>query len=58
MKARRKKTKIMQVARLGVDVKPRLEVLSVEQPPERQGGGKVVDVDDLIEKLQTEAGVL
>lgn len=58
MKARRKKTKIMQVARLGVDVKPRLEVLSVEQPPERQGGGKVVDVDDLIDKLQTEAGVL
>lgn len=37
---------------LGVDIKPHQEFLSVEDPPKRQGGGKVASVDELISKLK------
>ena len=47
----------MKPADLGVDIKPRLEVLKVTAPPERKGGGKVENVDELISKLK-EAGAL
>lgn len=36
---------------------PRLETISVSEPPKRQGGGKVESVDELVSKLK-EAGVL
>lgn len=36
---------------------PRLETISVTEPPKRQGGGKVESVDELVSKLK-EAGVL
>ena len=42
---------------LGVDIKPRLQILSVEDPPVRQAGSTVADVDELISKLK-EAGVI
>jgi electron transfer flavoprotein alpha/beta subunit len=36
---------------------PRLETVSVVDPPKRQGGGKVESVDELVSKLK-EAGVI
>jgi electron transfer flavoprotein beta subunit len=48
----------MTTADYGVDVAPRLKVLSVEEPLKRQGGGKVASVEELVEKLKTEAGVI
>ena len=45
------------VADLGLekDIEPRLETLKVSEPPQRQGGAKVENVDELISKLK-EAG--
>ena len=37
------------------DIEPRLETLKVSEPPQRQGGAKVENVDELISKLK-EAG--
>jgi electron transfer flavoprotein beta subunit len=36
---------------------PRLETISVTDPPKRQGGGKVESVDELVSKMK-EAGVI
>ena len=37
----------------GVDMAPRLDTLSVVEPPKRQGGIKVESVEDLVTKLKT-----
>ena len=37
---------------LGVDLTPRHEVLSVEDPPSRTAGQKVETVEDLVKKLK------
>ena len=58
MKAKKKQLDMMTTADYGVDVAPRLKVLSVEEPLKRQGGGKVASVEELVEKLKTEAGVI
>mmetsp|Transcript_25503 Transcript_25503/g.82170 ORF Transcript_25503/g.82170 Transcript_25503/m.82170 type:complete len:255 (+) Transcript_25503:50-814(+) len=58
MKAKKKKMDQYNLAELGIDVEPRLKYLSVEDPPVRQGGAKVESVDDLVQKLQSEAKVL
>ncbi|NDC60254.1 MAG: hypothetical protein EBZ50_15795, partial [Alphaproteobacteria bacterium] len=42
----------------GVDVTPRLKVVKVTEPPKRQGGVKVKTVQELVDKLKNEAGVL
>ena len=45
---------------LGLDLKDltsRISVLSVEDPPVREAGSKVADVDELVSKLK-EAGVI
>lgn len=42
---------------LTIPQSPRLETISVSDPPKRQGGGKVESVDELVSKLK-EAGVL
>jgi len=36
----------------GVDGAQRLKTVKVEEPPVRQGGGKVEDVDGMISKLK------
>jgi len=56
MKAKKKKIDKRKIGDLGVDVAPRQEILSVEDPPVRAGGVKVETVDDLVGKLK-EAGV-
>lgn len=37
---------------LGVDTAPRVEILSVEEPPVRKAGAVLPDVDALIAKLK------
>jgi len=58
MKAKKKKMEVIEADSLGVDLKPRLEILKVEDPPTRKGGVKVANVDELIDKLKNEAKVL
>jgi len=58
MKAKKKPVDVLSVADLGVDVAPRLKVISVTEPPTRQAGAKVDSVATLVAKLKNEAGVL
>lgn len=58
MKAKKKQLDVMEPSELGVDYTPRLELLKVTDPPVRQGGIKVPDVDTLIDKLKNEAKVI
>ncbi len=57
MKAKKKPIDEKSPADYGVDVKPRLEVLKVSEPPQRQAGIKVESVEQLVSKLK-EAGVI
>jgi len=58
MKAKKKPMETIDAASTGIDLAPRLQVLKVEEPPKRAGGKKVESVDDLLDKLKTEAKVL
>ncbi len=58
MKAKKKPIDPTTPEELGVDVAPRLAVLSVVEPPKRQEGVKVEDVAELVEKLRNEAKVI
>ena len=58
MKAKRKPMDVVTPADLGVDISPRLQVLSVEPPEERQAGIKVENVEELVDKLRNEAKVI
>ena len=51
-KAKKKKIDKKSPADLGVDVSPRVDILSVVDPPVREAGIKVETVDDLIGKLK------
>lgn len=37
---------------LGIDISPRIEILSVQEPAKREAGAKVKDVDELLTKLK------
>ena len=52
MKAKKKPLTKMTAKDLGVDLTPRQTIVNVSEPPKRQGGGKVKDVDELIEKIK------
>ncbi|MFP4126720.1 MAG: electron transfer flavoprotein subunit beta/FixA family protein [Alphaproteobacteria bacterium] len=58
MKAKKKPIDQLTPDELGVETAPRLHYLKVEEPPKRQGGVKVADIDELLTKLKTEAGVI
>ncbi len=58
MKARKKPIATMKPADLGVDVTPRLTVVSVSEPPKRKAGQKVSSVAELVSKLRVEAKVI
>jgi electron transfer flavoprotein beta subunit len=58
MKAKKKPLEVMTPDEMGVDISPRLETLKVEEPPVRNGGVKVADVAELVEKLRNEARVI
>ncbi|MCJ1372201.1 hypothetical protein MMC20_003423 [Loxospora ochrophaea] len=52
MKAKKKPMEKKTLADYGVDDKRRLQTIKVVEPPPRQGGGKVADVDGMISKLK------
>jgi electron transfer flavoprotein beta subunit len=58
MMARKKPINALSAAELGVDPSPRLKLLKVADPPVRAAGVKVANVNELVEKLRTEAKVL
>ena len=58
MKAKKKPIDEKSPATYGVEVKPRLEVVSTVEPPRRKAGVKVSSVADLVGKLKNEAGIL
>ena len=58
MKAKKKPLEQINVADLGVDTKPRIEQIKVEEPPKRKSGIKVASVAELVQKLKNEAKVI
>jgi electron transfer flavoprotein beta subunit len=58
MKAKKKPIDEKSPGDFGVDVAPRLKVIKTSEPPGRKAGAKVASVDELIDKLRNEAGVL
>ncbi|GGD84543.1 electron transfer flavoprotein subunit beta/FixA family protein [Croceicoccus mobilis] len=52
MKAKKKPLGTKTPADYGVDIAPRLKTLTVAEPPVRQAGVKVADVDELVAKLK------
>eukprot|EP00884_Botryococcus_braunii_P011167 jgi/Botrbrau1/20050/Bobra.200_1s0055.1 len=58
MKAKKKPILQLTPEELGVDLSPRLKSIRVEEPPKRQGGGKVESVQELVDKLHNEAKVI
>lgn len=58
MKAKQKPLEEIDGASLGIDLASRIEITKVEEPPVRQGGILVNDVDELLDKLQNEARVI
>lgn len=57
MKAKKKKLEKKSLKDYGLEEAFRLKTIKVEDPPQRQGGGKVEDVDGMIGKFK-ELGVL
>ena len=58
MKARKKPIVTVKPADLGVDPTPRLKTVKVSEPPSRKAGQKVGSVEELVNKLKTEAKVI
>lgn len=58
MKARKKPLETIEAGSLGVDLTPHLKIVSVAEPPERKAGVIVETVEELVEKLKTEAKVI
>jgi electron transfer flavoprotein beta subunit len=58
MMAKKKPVEERPVEAFDVDVTPRHRILSTEEPPAREGGQRVGSVDELLDKLRNEAGVL
>ncbi|MFT6343738.1 MAG: electron transfer flavoprotein beta subunit [Paraglaciecola sp.] len=58
MKAKRKPLVVKPAADYGVELTSGIKVLKVEAPAQRQGGIKVANVAELVEKLRNEAKVI
>ena len=58
MKAKSKPLATKSISDYGVDVTPRLKLISVTEPSKRVGGGKVASVDELISKLKNDNKVI
>ena len=58
MKAKKKPLDVLKAEDLSVDLASRLTVLKVSEPAKRKGGVMVKSVDELIERLKTEAKVI
>ena len=58
MKAKRKPLAVKPAADYGVELTSNVQVLKVTPPAQREGGVKVADVTELVEKLRNEAKVI
>ncbi|SMH39005.1 electron transfer flavoprotein subunit beta/FixA family protein [Azospirillum agricola] len=58
MKAKKKPLAETTPEALGVDVAPRLEVLTTAEPVTRKAGAKVASVEELVSRLKNDVGVL
>ena len=58
MKAKKKTLEQINASDLGIDTKPRIEQIKVEEPPKRKAGIKVASVEELVQKLKNEAKVI
>ncbi|CAG9462082.1 unnamed protein product [Pedinophyceae sp. YPF-701] len=58
VKARRKPVETLSAGDLGVDLTRQVEVVSASTPPPRPPGVRVRSVEELVDKLVNEAGVL
>ncbi|AZZ98202.1 electron transfer flavoprotein subunit beta/FixA family protein [Pseudoalteromonas sp. R3] len=58
MKAKRKPLDVIAADSLGVDLAPRVELVRVEEPAKREAGIMVESVEELVNKLKTEAKVI
>ena len=58
MKAKKKPLEQIDASELGIDTKPRIEQIKVEEPPKRKAGIKVKSVEELVQKLKNEAKVI
>ncbi len=58
MKAKKKPIDVVTPEELGVDVRPRLKMLKVSEPPGRSAGIMVPDVATLVQKLKFESKVI
>ncbi|PPC97274.1 electron transfer flavoprotein subunit beta/FixA family protein [Methylotenera mobilis] len=57
MMARKKSIETINATDLGVDTKPRLQLLKVSEPPARKSGIKVGSVQELLAKLRAHEGI-
>lgn len=58
MKAKKKKVDTMAAEDMGVDLAPHNQVVEVFEPPPRKEGVMVENVDQLLDKLRNEAGIV
>jgi electron transfer flavoprotein beta subunit len=58
MKAKKKPLETVEASSLDIDLEPRNVVVSVNEPPTRKAGITVETVDELLDKLKTEAGAI
>lgn len=58
MKAKKKKVDTLVAEEMGVDLAPHNQVVEVFEPPPRKEGIMVENVDQLLDKLRNEAGVI
>ena len=58
MKAKKKPMDIVTPEDLGVDITPHVTVLEVVEPAKREAGVRVESVQELVEKLRSEAKVI
>ncbi|MFT9088281.1 MAG: electron transfer flavoprotein subunit beta/FixA family protein [Acetobacter okinawensis] len=58
MKAKKKPLETIAAADLGVEMAPRLSIVSVAEPAERKAGIKLGSATELVEKLRNEAKVI
>lgn len=58
MKAKRKPVDVKAASEFGIELASKVKVVKVSAPAQRQGGVKVADVAELVEKLKNEAKVI
>ena len=50
--------KVIKIEDMEIDFQPKVKLVNVNDPPVRQGGIKVKDVDELMDKLMNEAKLI